>query len=232
MKRTLVLLLVAAACGSSKGGGTPDASNVPAMITVSGKATQQSTTTSTPASGVTIAAFKNTDENTAIAMTTTDANGMYSLTITTNGQPLNGFLKATKSGNVDTYLYPPAPLVADFTNASINELDTNLYGTVAQTIGRGQAGQGMIALEVVDTTMATVAGAMVTSSPAAAHTGYTGALSLPDISGTMTVADGRAFLFGLAPGQVTVMATKSGATFKTTSLKVHADAFTTTVVTE
>jgi hypothetical protein len=234
-KHAMALILVAA-CGKSGGGHQADAPpNVPAMITISGTATQQAMTGSgTPAQGVTVAAFRNSDENTPVAMTTTDASGNYTLTITTNGQPLDGFLKATKMGNADTYLYPPAPLVADFAMASINELDTTLYGLVAQLIGRGQPGQGMIALECVDTMNHTVAGAMVTSMPAAAHTGYSGSGSppLPNIMATQTLADGRAFLFGLTPGMVMVSATATGATFKSHSLNVHADAFTTTIITE
>jgi hypothetical protein len=228
-------LILVAACSNNKTNPPADAApNVPAMITVSGTATQQGAGSSMPAQGVAVAAFKNSDENTPVAMTTTDAMGNYTLTIMTGGKPLDGFVKATKTGNADTYLYPPAPLVADFTNASINELDTNLFMTVAQTIGRGQAGQGMIALEVFDTTMMPVAGVAVTSTPAAAHTGYTGGapLNLPDITLMATIADGRAFLFGLAPGAVMVSATKTGATFKSHSLNVHADAFTTTVITE
>ena len=235
---SFAIAIVLAACGGKSGGGGggggggADAPTVPATITVSGTATQQSTTSGSPAPGVLVAAYKNSDESTALAMATTDANGNYSLTITTTGQPLDGFLKATKSGNADTYLYPPAPLTADFTDASVNELDTSLYDTIAQTIGRGQPGQGMIALEVQDAAANLIAGAMVTSNPAAAHTGYTGSIGLPDTSATMTTTDGRAYLFGLAPGAITVMATMTGATFKTTSLSIHADAFTTTVITE
>jgi len=69
----------------------------------------------------------------------------------------------------------------------------------------------MIALEVVDSTMATVAAAIVSSTPAAAHTGYSVA-GVPPVSttATETMADGRAFLFGYAPGSVTVMATAAG----------------------
>jgi hypothetical protein len=233
-----IVIFVLASCGGGGGGGGGHVDappSVPAMIKISGTATQQSTGTPAAAPGVAVAAFRNSDENTPVAMTTTDASGNYMLMITTNGMPLDGFLKATKSGNADTYLYPPAPLVADFAMASINELDTNLYQTVSQTIGRGQPGQGMIALEVTDTATppATVGGVAVTSSPAAAHTGYTGTfMGLPDINATATMTDGRAFLFGLAPGQVTVSATKTGVTFKSHALKIHADAFTTTVITE
>ena len=46
-------------------------------------------------SGVLIEAFANTDENTPVAMTTTDASGNYSLVITTNGTSRSSFCHAS-----------------------------------------------------------------------------------------------------------------------------------------
>src|SRR5215470_13129352 len=94
--KTLLALIVLAACGGGGGGGgddgqPPDAPvNVPAMITVSGQATErQLDGSSTPTADVTVAAFKNTDETTPVVMTTTDAQGMYTLTIPTGGVPVD-----------------------------------------------------------------------------------------------------------------------------------------------
>ena len=81
--------------------------------------------------------------------------------------------------------------------------------------------------------MMPVAGVAVTSTPAASKVGYSSAGSpLPDFTGTGTMADGRAFVCGLPGGAITVTGTKTGLTFKTTSLKTHIGAFTTTIVTE
>lgn len=201
------------------------------MITISGTASQVGLNGTNPASGVTIAAYKSSDENTAVAMTTSDAQGNYSLTIPTNGQALDGFLKATLQGNTDTYLYPPAPLTADFSNAPIEEVDTLTYSFLANDGSTG--GKQVLALEVVDSTFQPIAGASVSSTPAAAKTGYTTAGSqLPDTTATQTTSDGRAFLFGLATGQVTISATKTGSTFQSHAVNLHANALTTTVITE
>lgn len=184
------------------------------------------------AAGVTVAAYASTDEATAVATTTTAADGTYTLTLPADA-PLDGFLKATKEGDSITYLYPPAPLTADFDQASINMISTGDYNLLANLLGGGNAQKGTIVLLVVDSPSAvsTVADAMVTSSPAAARTGYSQAGSaLPDLNATKTIADGRAFLFGLTPGMFTVRATKTGTTFKPTTLKVHANAFTTTLI--
>src|SRR5213075_1134657 len=103
MRSLLLGACLLAACGGSGGddGVTPDApSNVPAMITISGKASKRNPAAS-DAPGVLVAAYQATDPNTPVAMATSDAMGMYSMVITTNGKPLDGFLKATLSGYVD-----------------------------------------------------------------------------------------------------------------------------------
>src|SRR3954470_13449395 len=119
-------ILLAGACGGSSGndnpggGGGVDAagSGSGMAIKISGTAKLQGVGTSTELAGVVVAAYANSDESTAVAMATTDAHGNYTLMVPA-GVPLDGFLKATKvkDGNttyVDTYLYPQAPLSADF----------------------------------------------------------------------------------------------------------------------
>lgn len=167
-------------------------------------------------------------------MTTTDAQGNYSLVVPTNGKPVDGFVKATKSGYMDTYLYAPAPLTADFSMASINMLTPNTFGLLSGTLcGVSQATMGTIAVEVIDTNNATVAGAMVSSSPAASKYCYdAGSPSYPNKSATMTDSDGVAIMFNVTAGPVTVSATLSGATFKSHTVNAVAGAFTTTLITE
>jgi hypothetical protein len=237
MRKSALIFLAAAACGG--GGSTVDGPHGTESgghsIKISGTATQQALTGNSPAPGVVVAAFKNSDENTAVTMATTAMDGTYSLTVMTDGSPLDGYLKATKTGNADTYLYPPAPLAMDFAGASVNELDTNLYDTLSTntTIGCGNTGtQTLVVLEVFDTAQMPVAGVAVTMTPAAGKTGYSGANGLPDFTLTSTQADGRAFLCQVVAGAVTVTGTKTGATFKTTSLKARTGAFTTTIVSE
>jgi hypothetical protein len=240
MRTSALVYLFVAACGGG-GGSNPDAKTPDAppggkTFHISGIATQQAAVGGgSPAKDVVVAAFATANENTAVAMATSDATGAYMITVNSPTMTLDGFLKATKTGNVDTYLYPPAPLTMDFMNASVNELDTNLFAFLndpANNQCNNAAGQALIVLEVFDAAMMPVAGVAVTSTPAAPRTGYTGAGGLPDFAGTGTAADGRAFLCQLPAGAVTVTGTKAGVTFKTTSLKTHAGAFTTTIVTE
>ena len=209
-----------------------DAPPAPAMITISGTATARSTGGATPVSGATIAAYKTSNETTPVATTTTDAQGNFSLTISTGGIALDGYLKATANTYVDTYLYPPAPLTADFSMAAVNMLTSNTYSFLQLLCGANQtAQQGTIAAEVVDATGTVVQGATVSSNPAAGTYCYDGANGLPDKMATGTGADGVGFMFSVS-GNEAVTAAKTGATFKTHTVTARAGAFTTTIITE
>ncbi len=204
------------------------------MITISGTATEHTLTGTSPVGGATVAAYSNAAPTTVVTMTTTDNSGNYSLTIPTMGKPVDGFVKASKSGYVDTYLYAPAPLTMDFTMASVNMLTTGNFGTLFTLCGVSQdPSMGTIAVEVMDASMMTVGGATVSSTPAATKYCYDsgGSPNLPSKTATATATDGVAIMFDVT-GTATVSASKSGATFKSHSVNATAGAFTTTLVTE
>lgn len=230
--RTLAILpiLLAGACGGSSGNdntGGVDALVGGSTIKISGTATQ--VPAGTVIAGATISAYASSDETTAIAVATTGADGKYTLSVP-GGMSLDGYLKASAAGNVDTYLYSPAPITADFSQASINMVGTSTYGFI-NSVGPAQTTDAMVVLLVVDsaTSLGVVEGAVVTSVPMAKATAYTGAL-LPQ-PGAGTKADGTAFLIGLTPGMVTVSATKPGLSLKPTTVKARAGVFTTTLIT-
>lgn len=186
-----------------------------------------------------VSAYAKTDELNAVAMATTAANGSYTLTVpVATGASLDGFLKATSKtngqDNADTYLYPPAPLSADFTGAAVNVVTPLILSLLPLQV-QLDSGTSVTALEVVEstTTLTGVAGATVQATQATGVTVvYAGASGTPDTAQTSTAASGLVFVFGLAPGQVTLTATKTGATFKPTTLKIHANALNTTIVTQ
>ena len=233
--RILSVALFLVGCGSDDGMSSIDAPNVPPTITISGHATKREgfPPTEVAAVGVAVAAYKNGSDATPVAMTMTDAAGNYTLPITTNGQPLDGYLKGTLAGEIDTYLYPPEPLIADFAMASINLLTQSQIDLLSGTLcGSGQvATNGMVAVLVTSATMTAVAGATVTSMPASEKYCYTGANALPDRNATATAADGLAFMLNVAAGQVTVSAMATGMTFDSHPVNARAGVFTTTVIT-
>ncbi|NVB84838.1 MAG: hypothetical protein HOV81_41090, partial [Kofleriaceae bacterium] len=202
-------------------------------VTVSGRASEQSVSGSMPLTGVVITAYRNADDATPLAMTTTNGNGDYTITIQTMGESIDGYLKATRTGYVDTYLYPPYALTMDFSNASIIMVKPGTFdalSTLAQ--GNQQAGNGLVALVVTDGT-APISGAVVTSTPTATPVRYnqqSGTVSFPSSTATSTYTDGIAYLFNAPPGLLTVSATHPSMTLASHGLKVRADVLTTTVI--
>ena len=237
-------------CGDDGGGGGGTADAAPSgpdakqfrdgqptmtvMVTVSGTAEEIAASGSTPLAGVTIEAFRNADEATPLGMTTTDAQGNYSLTVATNGEAIDGFLKASKTGYKLTYLYPPYPLMMDFNMASVFMVTQDTFDTL-HTVASApmMEGKGVVALIVTDGAMP-VGGATISSTPAATPTArynaMVGNLTLPSSMATSTHTDGIGYLFNLPPGQVTVSAAKTGMTFSSHGVKAWADDLTTTVV--
>jgi hypothetical protein len=231
MRTTLILCLFALGCGDDGGGGSADASTAPAMITVSGTATKREGTSSNPAAGVMVGAYKNSDAATSLATATTDAAGMYSMMIPTGGTALDGYLKATLTGFLDTYLYPPKPLAADFDSASLNLVNQStldlLSGTLCGTLQEGS--KGLIAVLVVDAADMPVAGATITGSPAPAKYCYNSG-GFPNKNATMTDTDGIAYMINLPAGEVTVSAAKTGVTFLSHKVNARAGTLTTTPI--
>lgn len=232
MSKHLALVCLLVACGSD-GDDAPgvDGPVVPATLVISGAAEEISATGSSPVEGLLVQAFASSDEATPVAMAMTDATGNYSLTITTNGVALDGYLKATKTGLLDTYLYPPEPLVADFAGASLNMISPGTFDTLSGLLCRAtqDAAKGTVALLVTDAADQPVAGATIASTPAATNTCYNGATGLPSAQATETAADGVGYLFNVT-GEVTVSAQKAGSTFRSHAVTARAGALTTTVI--
>lgn len=236
--KKLLCLLALAACGGGGGnsdGMTADAPIAPMMVTISGTATSRGIGGSTPESGVTVAAYANADENTPLAMATTDASGNFTLAITTTGTAIAGHLKATKTGFTTSYLYPPTAISGDLMMVPMNMLTTgnfmNLHSIaqVSRTPGTGVI--GMLVVSGAEVTSTPVAGATISTSPASTPYRYNGNNGLPSSSATATQADGLAYAFNAPAGAISASASKSGSTFKPTMLKVHADALIQTIIT-
>ncbi|HWZ27211.1 MAG TPA: carboxypeptidase-like regulatory domain-containing protein [Gemmatimonadales bacterium] len=222
MRATTLLCLVTlvAACKSSTAPGNsgPYAcegqalpTTAPSTITVSGTVADFS---SSGVAGARVDAFK-TGTAGSIDSATTDAQGHFALTVPTGGVPLDGFIKASKTGYLDTYAYPSAPLPAS-TSITLTVITSSQLNTFASLAGATPiAGNGSLAIRPVDCTEAVATGATVSTSPPA--TPY------PD-------GNGNFFEFNLAPGSVTVSAKYQSHTFRSHPVVAFADAVTITII--
>ena len=226
------------ACGDDGGSqmmGMPDApSNIPAMITISGIASEITATGRTPQAGVLVALYKGSDDSMQ-GMATTDAAGAFSIMVATNGAPVDGYLKATFAGLKDTFLYPPFALSADYSGVTTLMLKQSTQNLANQLAGAAapDPAKGWIALLVVDgpTTGATpVMGATITASPTG-EIKYNGSAGVPQAQAMSTAMDGIAYAMNVPAGMVTVSGSKTGLTLKSHAVKARADKVTLSLIT-
>lgn len=244
-------LALAAACGGddsgntsidAPAGGKQDApvttqtdapSNIPATVTISGIVSQISTSGKKALAGVTITAFQRVGD-TMIATTTSGTDGSFTVSAPTNGSPVDAYLVATKSGLLDTYLYPPYVLSKDFANVPVLVLDSQTQSFANQFAGADPqaATNGWIGAIITDSSMNAVAGATLVSTPAGTIR-YNSSSGLPGSANQApsTAADGIAYDMNVAAGNVSLTATASGMTFQTHSVNARAGKITLTLIT-
>lgn len=225
------LLVGLAACGGDDGGGggNIDATTVPATVTVAGVASTISITGRNPEAGVAIAVYRE-GGTASVAMTTSGADGTYSLVIPTKGAALDGYLLGSQTGKKDNYLYPARPLSADILSAPVLMVTPDNFGNLG-TLARvnQEPTKGFIGVQVFNATNMPVAGVVVTSAPAGTVK-YNTANGLPSQNATMTEADGIAYVFNVTAGSVTISASGGGLTFFAHPVVARADQLTTTII--
>jgi hypothetical protein len=196
------------------------------MLVISGTTSEQGQSGATALSGVAIGAYAVGNDSTPVAMATSDASGNYSLTI--NQSPFDGYLKATKSSYTDTYIYPAEAWSGNSTVAA-SLLSSSTFGLLL-TFAGGDSSKGMIIANVEDASGTAVSGAKISSSPASTYK-YSDGSGAPSGT-TSTAADGVAFFINAPVGDLSVTASKSGATFSSHTVSARAGALTTTVIPE
>ena len=242
MKLLPFALLLAACSGSNSnpaGGDAPSQMDsrvfmdappsVPAMITIAGTAYDNGASTATPLAGVAIT-LKSRADDSMIASATSDAQGKYSMAVSTGGHVVDAYILATKSGYTDAAAFPAAPFQADDAKADSNMVTTSNFSLLGLYTGQ-QSTDGIVVVAILDASSMPVAGATVSSSPAAGKYMYSDSSGRPAL-GMSTNTDGAAFLVNVAAGSVTINATKSGNNFKSHAVTAKANTFTSTVITE
>ena len=233
---SVVALIVLAACGKDSTGGNsgpyrclgdPLPTSAPANIMVTGVVTH-GVIAPGPDSGATVTAYQ-IGNATPLALTTTAANGTFSVNPATGGVPLDGYLQVSKTGYVTTFAYPPAPLAAN-AQQSVVIVTATEFNNIAGALGITQdPSKGFIALVVEDCDGTPIAGATVTTNPAGTYRYNAG--GFPSNSASSTSADGIAYVFNVTAGNVVVMAQGGGHTLRSHTVAANTTGIVLTAIT-
>lgn len=235
--RTFPLAFIAAAvaaCGSDSNGPTPGfeclgqalPTTAPALVNVTGRVTAN-VLSPNPVPGAFVFGFRTAGTDT-LAADTTDTPGNYSLSITSGGAPVNGYVRVTDGSHLDTYAYPAVPLAGDVTE-NVLMVSSNEFATLAAAAGITPVpGDGFIGLVVRNCAGAPVEGATVTSNPAGTVRYNTA--GFPSSSATSTASDGVAYIANVTAGNVTVQANASGHALRQHIVNARAGAITLTEI--
>jgi hypothetical protein len=235
MRRALLALLIpVAACGGDSSGpdvgfrclgqALPD--SAPALVSVSGQVRANALNPNALA-GAAVFAFR-TGDTTTLDADTSNTPGFYSLSITTGGTPVDGYLRLTHSGQITTYAYPSRPLAADLVT-NVLMITSSEFDFLASLVSvTPTVGNGFIGVIVKNCDGTPIAGATVTTNPAGTVRYNAG--STPSPSATSTSSDGVAYVFNVAAGNVTVQANGGGHTLRQHVLNARADVITLTEI--
>lgn len=233
MARHILLgCLVLAGCGDDGSTTTMDALTVPPMITISGTAVAYTPSGSQPIAGVLVGAYRVGNDAAPEVTGMSDANGNYSVLFATNGQAIDGYLKATLATYMDTYVYPPFLITQDYNTARVAMVTPATLDIMAGTLcgALPQADRATIAAIVGDADENPLAGATVACSPAATKYCYN-AGGFPNRTATSTDTDGIAYFLTVPAGRVTVSAMAPGVSFPSHAVTARPGVFTTTLIT-
>ena len=198
----------------------------PAMVVASGQTQDLDLATQTlkALANVDVKAFKiGVNKDTLLTSTKSDMNGDWMLSLNTTGVPLDGYLEASKTGQRTVRLYPPNPLAIDLTSVPLLVLAESTFGIIVNFIGGTQeAGNGAVALAVLDCANQPISGATISVTQGGTEVG-----NQHEIAQLMA---GAWFVFNVPPGDTIVGATVQGHTLHAHTVKSIADGTTTTIV--
>ena len=223
-----------AACGKDSSGpgagfeclGQALPTTAPPLVNVTGQV-KKSPLSPTPLAGAYVFAFR-TGDTTTLAADTSNTPGFYSLSITSGGMPVNGYVRVTDSAHITTYAYPAVPLAGDAPE-NVLMITSPEFSFLAAAAGvTPVAGKGFIGMIVKNCAGTPIAGATVTSSPAGTVRYNAG--GAPSSTVMSTASDGVAYIANVTAGNVTVQATASGHTLRQHIVNARADAITLTEI--
>ncbi len=171
------------------------------------------------------------ETDTSLVGTTSDVNGDFALDVVTNGVPVHGYIESIATGFITTRVFPPTPLATVQSNVAVLMLSPEnfdfLNGTFLQETVDPAA--GWVGVAVLDAGGQGIAGATVSSFPAAGAVHYNQG-GIPNSGATVTDADGVAYLVNVPAGEVTVTASAGAVELRPVTFDVEPGLISTTAM--
>jgi hypothetical protein len=184
--------------------GMPDGAEVPATVMISGTTNRLAAQTTEPIAGVLVEYYDAS--GTPRATMSSDAAGAFTLTIPTQGAPLDGYLRASDPSQsvITLNTYFSRPLVADAAGYTLGLFTDEVMGQLASfcSAQHGAAFAVIVAL-VGDAREIAVPDVAVTTDPSGSPCTFASGTPMP---GNITASDGSMFVLELPPGGVLVTA--------------------------
>lgn len=171
-------------------------------ITVSGSAQSLGLNGASPVEGATVDVRSFADpDGAALASTTSDANGDFTVQVTTGATPVDAFVQVTADMLLPTEIWPPEPPTED-TQAPGVMFEAQTVSLLAQFSGQNQdlANNGIAVVVIVDCDQTPIEGATLVPPSGIGGVVYAGPDALPDTSLDKTSTAGTAFVFDIPPG--------------------------------
>lgn len=205
--------------------GVPVPDTVPEIIKVAGTVFEPGipgVTSNEPLEGVVIRAFE-VGQNQELARAVSQEDGSFELLTSTEGVPKQAYLVATKSGYLETRLYPPRPVTADVEGFELPLFDPSKRSLLEE---RAEVDQdeslGLAIAGVVDCALFPVGQATVTTSPEVGSLMYQDSVGFPHPLIESTSHEGFVFMFNVPLGDLTVNATADGVDFFEVTVPISA----------
>lgn len=234
LSSSLILLVPLAACSTAKGGGAtaddPDAgatadldaptpagpdlsclSQPPSPPTtavdpmvLAGRVVEFTTAGVTPVDAADVALFR-AGQPTVLARTHSASNGAFATgAVTTHGNAVHAYLKASKPGYRTAFFYPPSPFATNATTLDVPTISDAMFSSVTTLLGTTQddAHNGALLVAVLDCAGQPLAGATL-----GVRRGMTSVGHAFDLGAVVPAATGVFLVLDVPDGKVRVSAT-------------------------
>lgn len=141
--------------------------------------------------------------------------GAFELTGETDGTPHDGYMLVKTNTHYTTIVFPPEPAYRSVDNVELPLVtDMEVGFLYDDTATEKDDSKGLVGVEIVDCDWIPLAGAVVTTDPPTSRIVYSDAAGYPSLLAKATAADGRAYLFNVPIGEITIDAEVDGVSLR------------------